>query len=79
MGQRHSEYTLSDMIEPDEGFFSTGRDDHDNTPLKRGRGSQKKSKVPVMIESQEVDNPKNSEKPKSVNHLKMIVISNLKA
>ncbi|WP_129594939.1 IS1595 family transposase [Seramator thermalis] len=79
IGLRDSEYTLSGMIEVDEDFFSTGRDDHDNTPLKRGRDSQKKSKVPVMIESHEVDNPKNTEKPKSVNHLKMIVIPDLKA
>lgn len=32
-----------------------------------------------MIESQEVDNPKNLEKPKSANYLKMIVIPELKA
>jgi hypothetical protein len=79
MGQRDSEYTLSGMIELDEGFFSTERNDDHDIPLKRGRGSQKKSKVLVMIESQKVENPKNPEKPKSVNHLKMIVIPDLKA
>src|SRR5690554_4198854 len=36
----------------DEGFFSTEIDqDEKNKPLKRGRGSQKKSKVLVMAES----------------------------
>jgi len=60
MGQRDAQYTLSGMIELDEGFFSTERDENEKTePLKRGRGSQKKSKVLVMVESQQVENPKN--------------------
>jgi transposase-like protein len=80
MGQRDAQYTLSGMIELDEGFFSTERDEKGkNESLKRGRGSQKKSKVLVMIESEQVENPKNPQKPKRVNHLKMIVIPDLKA
>jgi len=80
MGQRDAQYTLSGMIELDEGFFSTERDEEEKTkPLKRGRGSQKKSKVLVMVESEQVANPKNPQKPKQVNHLKMIVIPDLKA
>ncbi|HEY5507119.1 MAG TPA: IS1595 family transposase [Paludibacter sp.] len=80
MGQRDAQYTLSGMIELDEGFFSTERDDEEKTKaLKRGRGSQKKSKVLVMVESERVENPKNPQKPKRVNHLKMIVIPDLKA
>ena len=52
MGQRNAQYTLSGMIELDEGFFSTERDENEKTePLKRGRGSQKRSKVLVMFES----------------------------
>ena len=47
--------------------------------LKRGRGSQKKTKVLVMVESEHVENPKNPQKPKRVNHLKMVVIPDLKA
>ena len=80
MGQRDAQYTLSGMIELDEGFFSTERDEKGkNEPLKRGRGSQKKSKVLVMVESEQVENPKDPQKPKRVNHLKMIVIPDLKA
>lgn len=80
MGQRDAQYTLSGMIELDEGFFSTERDEQEkDKPLKRGRGSQKKSKVLVMVESQDVENPKNPQKPKRVNHLKMLVIPDLKA
>ncbi len=80
MGQRDAQYTLSGMIELDEGFFSTERDEEEKTkPLKRGRGSQKKSKVLVMVESEQVANPKNPQKPKQVNHLKIIVVPDLKA
>ena len=80
MGQRDATYTLSGMIELDEGYFSTERDEEQKeVPLKRGRGSQKKSKVLVMIESEYVENPKNPDKPKRVNHLKMSVIPDLKA
>jgi len=61
-------------------FSLPQRDEKDkNAPLKRGRGSQKKSKVLVMVESERVENPKNPQKSKRVNHLKMIVIPDLKA
>jgi hypothetical protein len=54
MGRRDSEYTLEGIIEPDEDFFSTEVPEKDKQ-LKRGRGSQKKSKVLVMAESVPVD------------------------
>jgi len=45
MGQRDATYTLSGMIELDEGYFSTEQDEKQKeVPLKRGRGSQKKAK-----------------------------------
>jgi len=47
--------------------------------LKRGRGSQSKTKVLVMAESEFVDNLQKGRKPKRVNHIKMQVISNLKS
>ena len=62
MGQRDAQYTLSGMIELDEGFFSTERDEDEKTKaLKRGRGSQKKTKVLVMVESEQVENLKTKE------------------
>lgn len=83
MGRRDSEYTLEGIIELDEGFFTTEIDDNEkNKPLKRGRGSQKKSKVLIMAESTPVDaeyNKKTSNKIRKVNHIKMIVIDDLKA
>jgi hypothetical protein len=59
MGQRDKEYQLTDVIDLDEGFFSTVTIDSEKTePLKRGRGSQKKSKVLVMVESIPVEGVK---------------------
>ena len=52
MGKRDQEYQLTDIIELDEGFFSTiTSDENKEKQLKRGRGSQKKNKVLVMVES----------------------------
>ena len=80
MGKRDSRYTLSGEMEIDEGFFSTEcPDEEKDEPLKAGSGSQKKSKVLVMVESSDVETPKNPKKPKKVNHLKMEVLDDLKA
>jgi len=80
MGKRDGRYTLLGNVEIDEGFFTTEiADDEKGQPLKRGAGSQSKTKVLVMAESESVDNPKDPAKPKKVNHIKMAVIPNLKA
>ncbi|KAA6346001.1 hypothetical protein EZS27_005581 [termite gut metagenome] len=81
MGKRDEQYSLSGVIELDEGFFSTEtNNDEKQKPLKRGRGSQKKSKVLVMAESQPLEGQttKNG-KPRRVGHIKMIVINDLRA
>ena len=79
MGKRDDEYILAGSIELDEGFFSTEVPaDQKQEPLKRGRGSQKKSKVLVMAESEWVESPKKGKKPRRVGYLKMKVIDNLK-
>lgn len=81
MGERDDLYTLSGVIELDEGFFSTEIDDEEKTnPLKPGRGSQKKSKVLVMAESIPVEGETTKTgKPRKVGYLKMKVIDNLKS
>jgi len=80
MGLRDGKYLLSGSVEIDEGFFSTERTEEEKgKPLKRGAGSQAKSKVLVMAESEEVDNPKPGKKPKKVGHIKMAVIPDTKA
>jgi hypothetical protein len=83
MGMRDAQYDLSGVIELDEGFFSTEiAEDRKDEELKRGRGSQRKSKVLVMAESVpvQVDEDK---KPvgisRKVNHIKMFVIDDLQA
>ena len=80
MGKRDNLYQLAGETELDDGFFSTEiPQEHKNEPLKRGRGSQSKTKVLVMAESEFVENPKPGRKPKRVNHIKMQVISDLKS
>ena len=81
MGKRDGRYTLSGEIELDEGFFSTEiSTEEKDRPLKRGRGSQKKTKVLVMAESKEVKGKTTKKgKPKKVGHLKMQVIKDLKS
>lgn len=79
MGTRDEEYILAGRIELDEGYFATETPKEEkDKPLKRGRGSQKKSKVLVMAESEFVDSPKKGQKPKRVGYLKMKVIEDLK-
>ena len=81
MGKRDGQYVLSSQIELDEGFFSTEVEPEEkNKPLKRGRGSQEKSKVLVMAESKErAGKLTNKGKPRKVGFIKMLVISDLKA
>ena len=80
MGKRDDKYTLNGNIEIDEGFFTTEIPDKEKgEPLKRGVGSQAKTKVLVIAESEEVPNPKNPDKPKKVGHIKMVAIPDQKA
>jgi hypothetical protein len=81
MGRRDGEYELSGVIELDDGFFSTVRPEGGkDKPLKRGRGSQKKSKVLVMIESMPVEGKTTKKgKQRKVGYIKMVVIDDLKA
>ena len=63
----------------DESYFSTEvpQVEKDN-PLKRGRGSQKKTKLLVMAESDFVASPKQGQKSRCIGYLKMRVIEDLK-
>jgi len=80
MGKRDGEYVLAGRIELDEGYFTAEIPEKEkDNPLKRGRGSQRKSKVLVMAESEFVQSPKKGQKPRRVGYLKMKVIENLKS
>jgi hypothetical protein len=81
MGQRDGKYELSGEIELDDGFFSTETiEEEKDKPLKRGRGSQKKTKVIVMAESKEIEGETSKNgKTRKVGYIKMKVIEDLKA
>src|ERR1039457_6602694 len=64
MGLRDGEYKIEGEIELDEGFFETV--DVERTTKsegKRGRGSEKQTKVMVMAESKKVEQLKKTKKP----------------
>ena len=84
MGKRDDKYMLGGEIELDEGFFTVETpEDQKGVALKSGRGSQRKCKVLVMAESERVETEerpkKKSSKPRRVGHIKMKVLSDLKA
>jgi hypothetical protein len=80
MGNRDGEYILAGRIELDEGYFSTAVPPTErDKPLKRDRGSQKKTKVLVMAENEIVESSKKGLKPRRVGYLKMKVIEDLKS
>jgi len=80
MGKRDNEYQLSGQVELDNAFITTLiSTDQKDEGLKRGAGSQNKSKVLVMTESVTVENPKPGKKSKRINHIKMQVVPDLKA
>jgi ISXO2-like transposase domain/Transposase zinc-ribbon domain len=51
MGKADDDQLLTGMIELDDAYFSTSTPKRLRKNLKRGKGSQKKSKVTVMVES----------------------------
>jgi hypothetical protein len=78
MGKRDSEYQLSGQIKLDNTFVTTLiPDEKKDEKLKRGAGSQSKSKVMVMAESPVVDNPNPGKPPCRVNHIKMQIVPDL--
>lgn len=82
MGYRDMNYTLDDEVELDEGYFETVSIKRDKSePLKRGRGSQKQTKVLVCAESKEVEDTDVTKKfiiKKKLGFIKMKVIDSLK-
>jgi hypothetical protein len=79
MGLRDDLYTLGKDIELDDGFFEPVDIHRDlSEPLKRGRGSQRQTKVLVMAESQEVELTARNKKyahQKKLGFIKMKVIT----
>jgi hypothetical protein len=90
MGKRDDNYTLSNEVELDEGFFEIvpNKEDRDKIVLelkdnegkyKRGKGSQKQATVLVMAESKTVEpTEKYKHKPtKKVRYIKMQLLDDL--
>ena len=87
MGKRDAKYKLQGDIEIDDAFYETvdlpekdifGNKLNEDEPLKRGRGSQRQSKVLVMAESKpnpKQDNP--NKKSRILGFAKMIVVDDL--
>jgi len=65
MCKRDGEYVLASQIELDDGYFTTEKAEKEkHEKLKRGRGSQKKTKVLVMVESQKTLNQEKGKEPR---------------
>jgi hypothetical protein len=82
MGYRDSKYQLDKIVELDEGFFeSVDTENHKNksAPKKRGRGSQKQTKVMVMASTvHDFKNIGKHNKPTKFRYVRMLVLDNLK-
>ena len=75
MGLRDDKYELEGVLEIDDAFFKTHSDNEKEDPTKRGRGSQKQSKVLVMAKiDPKQGRPRKNKKPSAFRYVKMIVI-----
>jgi transposase-like protein len=83
MGIRDKQYELDKIVELDEGFFKTvdtEKDEGIGEELRRGRGSQKQSKVLVMASTiHPAKKPGKHKKQTKLRFVKMIVIENIKS
>ena len=77
MGQRDTVYGLRDMVELDEAYFSkaTGK----GKKLKRGKGSQRKKNVAVMVESIPLEDLETGKRSSQCRFFKMKVLDSHKA
>uniref|UniRef100_UPI004048AEA0 IS1595 family transposase n=1 Tax=Flavobacterium sp. TaxID=239 RepID=UPI004048AEA0 len=91
MSKRDEKYQLKGCMEFDEGFFERvdNKDfiaekkengEEKTKPNKRGRGSERQTKVLVMVESEpSIKAPKKGKPNRKVGYLKMVVMEDLKA
>ncbi len=91
MSKRDEKYQLKGCLEFDEGFFERVDNKEvvkekeepnsgEPTQNKRGRGSERQSKVLVMVESEpSLSAPKKDKPNRKVGYLKMVVMEDLKA
>ena len=79
MGNRNGKYLLDGEMELDDAFIEAVKYNLPDEPLKRGRGSQGKSKVILVAESRPAPSPKKHQKKFICGRIRMVCIPNLEA
>ena len=74
MGNRDARYTLEDMIEMDEGYFTIESSELEKSKGKRGRGAAGKVPVSVMAESAQLEDIETGEKTSQCRYFKAKVL-----
>lgn len=77
MGQRDDRYLLNDMVEFDDAFFEVATKESPQT--KRGRGSQRQSKVAVSAESTILEDLETGKIERSCRYFKMKIAEGFQA
>lgn len=76
MGMRDDRYDLQGLVDLDDAFFKSHTDEPLEEPIKRGRGSQNRSKVLVMAKvDPKQGRPRKHKKPSAFRYVKMVLIS----
>jgi len=79
MGKRDDLYSLTGMVEFDEGFFKIAVSPARRKKLKHGKGSQQMQDVGVLAESVPLEDPETGEETKHCRFFKMAVLDSQKA
>jgi len=79
MGKRDDLYSLTRMIEFDEGFFEIATSENERKSLKRGKGSQRKEDVGVIVESTPLEDKNTGDESKHCRYFKMKVLDSQKS
>lgn len=79
MGQRDDRYTLEDMIEMDEGYFTIEASENQHKSQKSGRGSKTKSNVMIMAESTILEDIETGKVERQCRYFKAKVLEDHKA
>ena len=74
MGNRDSQYTLQDMVEFDEAYFSVAVNEIEKSKSIRGKGAKGKQNVGVFAESIPLEDPETGKKSKFCGYFKAIVL-----
>ena len=74
MGNRDSQYTLQDMVEFDEAYFSVAVNEIEKSKSIREKGAKGKQNVGVFAESIPLEDPETGKKSKFCGYFKAIVL-----